>query len=125
MSTHPNAMLQLVLTPLDPSFDAFQYFGWQQPEDNEDNDPDLNFELRIGERDYTATVFTEDGDDYNEHWQINGEAGQVIIHDYITYGYGETITFKALVDRANELMEWAVKHHEAFSYTLRVGANYW
>lgn len=134
MGRHPNVMLQLVLTPLQPNFDVFAHFGWPKPPEGEsfgEEEAQYDFDIRVSLNpaapEYTASVFTDDTDEYNEDWQFNGESGQVILHRYLTYDYGDTINFERLVEEVNVLASWIARENIGayFSFETRIGANYW
>lgn len=83
-----------------------------------------SFTIKIGGRSYTVSVMEED---YDQDMQISGEEGQIVLHDFLTYGYGERLSLDALNMAIEELQHWAMqaskRHHCA--YEISIGANYW
>lgn len=119
MSTHPNVMLQCVLTVDDGSRKTERalledYAGTGMYDDY----------VKIADLHYKVSVM---GSDYDEGYQISADEGQIVLHEYLTYGYGETVDFETVCKRAAELKEWAesAKEKHKFSYVIRIGANYW
>lgn len=66
-------------------------------------------------------------EEYNESWQIQAKEGDIVLHDFITYGYGKKIIWAALENQKNNLEAWAKgiceRHH--CTYKIFVTANYW
>lgn len=117
-------MLQLVLKPKDPDFNARKFFQAPPLDDTEgDEDGDDGFEVVISGRSYTATVFDEE--EYDDGYQIEGKEGQIVLHEYLTYGYGETVEFSEVVRLVNNLRAWADDRSMIFDHSVRIGANYW
>lgn len=119
MSTHPNVMLQCVLTVDEGSRKTqrglLEEFG---------GDGTYDDCVMIDGKSYQLTVMESD---YEDGYQISAEEGQIVLHDYLTYGYGETINSNGLWNRIIKLRDWAesAKENHRFSYEIRVGANYW
>lgn len=140
MSTHPNAMLQAVLTCDDLTratvrrlYEAAKARGFNV--DLEDDEPDIGIPngetTRRGDGgenprfdDYHVTVMEGD---YNESWQIAAKTGQIVLHDFLTYGYGESMAWDKVVAQKDRLTAFldAVKDALHFTYEIRVAANYW
>jgi hypothetical protein len=122
MSTHPNAMLLCVLTPDQGSRktarELYAEFGKDQEYDYSEG------YLVIGGRDYSIEVMESD---YEDGYQISANEGDIVLHLYLTYGYGETVTWGELVPMVEALNAWADANGEKFqfSYETRIGANYW
>ncbi len=118
MSTHPNAVLLLVLTPDDLARKTHRAIMADAGiEDADDN-------IKIGEKTYNHQVMEED---YDDGFQISAPEGSIVLLDMVTYGYGETIEWNALEAQKNELEAWAkctAERHKC-SYKIYVTANYW
>jgi hypothetical protein len=124
MSTHPNAILAVRLTPDDLPNRTFRAIL----EANGLTEADISegsASIKVGGMNFTASVFEEDYD--ADGYQIQAKMGDIVLHDYVTYGYGETITFEKLRERATALEEWAkataAAHH--CRYEVFLTANYW
>jgi hypothetical protein len=117
MSTHPNAMLLLVLTPDELTRKTYRNI---LTETNTDTDE----EIKIGKIDYNHRVMESD---YEEGYQISANEGDIIIFDLVTYGYGDNIEWSKLETQKNELEEWAKTICNKFncSYKIFITANYW
>jgi hypothetical protein len=121
MSTHPNAILMLTLTPDDLARKTYRA---------------ILAEAGIAEESEGTTSLPIDGEDYHiyvaeegydEGLQISAKVGQIMVFDMVTYGYGERIPWSKLEAQKNALEKWATgvceRHHCA--YEISVGANYW
>mgnify|MGYP000925323233 CR=1 FL=1 len=119
MSTHPNVMIQCVLTVDD---------GMRKTERAllKDFGGDGIYDdcVIVGGADYKVTCME---DSYEDGYQISAEEGQLVLHDYLTYGYGEAMTWDKVEERVESLRAWAesAKEKHKFSYEIRIGANYW
>jgi len=118
MSTHPNVILMVVITPEGLSRKTMKKIL----ADNGIDDPEG--EITIGTEQYRFIVMEETYDKSN---QIEAKEGDLIFFDLVTYGYGESITWSNLQERKEALERWAFetsgKHH--CSFEIRVSANYW
>ncbi len=120
MSTHPNVILMACLTP-----DALARKTYRDifADNNIAADDDCP-EVKVGSTSYHIQVMESD---YDDSYQISAKEGDIVLHNLVTYGYGETITWLILTDKARELDEWCVaacaKHH--CKHEIKVGANYW
>ena len=117
MSTHPNAILLLVLTPDGLSRKTHRAIL------EEMGDPgDENFKIE-GEM-YHCIVME---DDYDETYQIMAKEGDICVFDLITYGYGERIDWDKLVGQHAILKNWAEDVCKRHNCTAKyyVTANYW
>jgi hypothetical protein len=118
MSTHPNAILLLTLTPDDAARKTYRAIladaGVMDPSDD----------IKIGGENYHHEVME---DTYNESWQIAAQEGDLIFFDLVTYGYGEQIAWDKLEAQKNALEAWAkeVCEKHRCSYKISVTANYW
>lgn len=119
MSTHPNVMLQCVLTVNDGTRKTQRALEDAFPGKYPDEGG-----VKIGEREYHLTVMESD---YDEDWQISADEGQIVLHEYLTYDYGDTVTLNELLERVGTLKAWAetAKEPHGFTYEIRIGANYW
>lgn len=121
MSTHPNAMLLLELTPDDLSRKTYRAILADAGGKDEGDDSEG---IKIGQHTYMHRVME---DDYYEDSQVAAKPGSIVLWDLVTYGYGERIGWRALEERKDDLDEWAArmckKHH--CSYAIFVSANYW
>lgn len=118
MSSHPNVMLQLVLTP--DNLARKTYRAILDGEGISDDDD----EIKINGTGYRHKVMEDDYDDDN---QISAKEGDIVIFDLVTYGYGEKIEWQDLEARKTDLEAWATticdKHQ--CSQTIFITANYW
>lgn len=121
MSTHPNAMLLLEMTPDNLSRKTYRAIL----EDSGVKDEGENSEgIKIGQHTYMHRVMEND---YDEDSQVAANPGDIVLWDLVTYGYGERIGFGELETRKRELERWAqdvCKKHQC-SYAIFVSANYW
>lgn len=121
MSTHPNAILLLTLTPDDLPMKTLRAILEDEGIKIADEAP-----VVIGTLDdhYKYLVLESD---YDESWQLSGTKGDILFHSFLTYGYGETIPWSAVQRRYDELDQWAQrvceKHH--CNYNISITANYW
>ena len=117
MSTHPNVILLLTLTPDGLARKTYRAIVGANA------DPD-DAALEIGGERYNVRVME---DDYDDGFQISAKEGDIIIFDYVTYGYGEKIAWDKLEAQKVALEAWAKeaaeRHH--CTYTISVTANYW
>ena len=101
MSSHPNAMLLLVLTPDDLARKTYRAIL-----DEAGIGPDDG--LKLGEQhfgcNYSHKVMETDWD---ESHQISAPEGSIIFHTYLTYGYGERLTWAQAVAYQEILDKWA------------------
>ena len=89
-------------------------------ETNTEDDDDV----KIGEDEYHHEIMESS---YNESWQISAKEGDLVFFAFVTYGYGEPITWAKLEKQKNELEAWAkgiCERHQC-SYEISVAANYW
>lgn len=118
MSTHPNAILLLALTPDGLSRKTHAAIMKEVGiEDDDDN-------IEIAGTDYNHRVMEEG---YDEDFQISAKEGNIVLWDLVTYGYGEVIEWSALEKQKTALEEWAqgVCGRHACSYKIFITANYW
>lgn len=73
--------------------------------------------ILVGEKEYNSLVM-EDG--YNEDWQISAQGGDLVFFDFVTYGYGEKVTWDDLEYKKTKLEEWAQKICEEFQCSYRI-----
>ena len=122
MSTHPNVILFVALSPdgltRKTLKDILSDSNLSIKEDGEIPD------IKIGNEAYHVNVMEES---YNESDQISAKEGDIVLHDLVTYGYGEKIEWDKLVERKTSLEEWAKVISIKFncSYKIYVSANYW
>ena len=121
MSTHPNVILLLVLTP-----DGLSRKTRREilAENSADDVEGLDRDIKIGSHSYHHEVME---DDYSEGYQISADEGDIIIFDFITYGYGGKIIWEELEVQKKELEKWAVEICEQHncSHKIFITANYW
>jgi hypothetical protein len=110
-------MLLLVLTPDDLARKTHRAIL-------EDARIENNSSLKIGGCDYRHQVMEDACDEDN---QIDAKEGDIVVWDFVTYGYGEKISWAKLEGQKAELEEWAKgigeRHH--CRYEIFVSANYW
>jgi hypothetical protein len=119
VSTHPNAILLLTLTPEGLSRKTMAAIL-----EEAGIGPEEDLKIEGASAEYSHKVM-ESG--YDEDWQISAQEGDLIFFDLVTYGYGEVISWEALEKQKNALEEWAKgiceRHHCA--YKIFITANYW
>jgi len=117
MSTHPNVILMVKLTPDDLSRKTMRDIlgAFDASEDDE---------IRIGDEEYTPLIMESD---YDEGWQIAAKEGDLVFFDTVTYGYGEVIAWEKLQMQKESLEKWAKTVCEQFhcTYEIALTANYW
>ena len=118
MSTHPNAILLGILIPDDLSRKTYRAILDQHGADHE------YANVKIGKRDYKVQVME---DSYNDGYQISAPEGSIIVHDYLTYGYGENIPWEDVEFAKDELDTWLrdTAQRNKCSYSIHITANYW
>jgi hypothetical protein len=121
MSTHPNVLLLLRLSPDDLARKTYRAI---LSDAGVSEDRDLGEEIKIDGKGYHHLVMESD---YDDGWQISGSEGQIIVFDLVTYGYGESVKWDELATQKTALERWAAdvckKHH--CTHEISVGANYW
>ena len=139
MSTHPNAMLILRLEPDDVPCKTLREMlderrkgfdrdgdGLIRVNEHDSNYPQLpcDTEFAIGDIVYRSKLM----DGYDESDQIDGEEGQIVLYDLMTYGFGESIAFDEVKRRAEALEAWAAENcpkHKISKWSVEISANYW
>lgn len=118
MSTHPNAILLLALTPHGLSRKTMAAIRAEAGIADEDDD------LKIDGISYHHAVME---DDYDEGMQIAAKEGDLVFYDLVTYGYGDVIAWDMLAARKAALEAWAIGicERHACAYAIYVTANYW
>jgi hypothetical protein len=114
MSTHPNAILGVRLIPDGTTRKVYRALTG--------DDPDRD--VKIGPNRYHVIAME---DDYDESFQIQAKEGDVVLLNYLTYGYGVTITWDKVQAQKDELEAWAkvaAEEHQC-AYEIFVTANYW
>lgn len=143
MSTHPNVILKLTIKPAGTTRKLARDILAQ----NRIEIPDDQLPIMIDNSGKTVTrmdgtpihqIRDEDGvaigsrvyrvlvmeGDYDDGYQIAAEEGDLVIFDFMTYGYGESIEFSGLVTAESELRAWSTARGLEFQ-TSSVTANYW
>jgi len=117
MSSHPNVILMVALTPGNLSRATMRNI---LAETNTEDDDDV----KINSQEYRHLVMESD---YDESDQVRAKEGDLVFFDLVTYGYGETIGWEKLEARKRELEEWAkaICERHACTYRIEVSANYW
>lgn len=121
MSSHPNAMLICVLTPDDLARKTYRAILDEAGISGDDN-------MKIGDEHFGGAfshrVMESDWDDCI---QIAAPEGSVVFHTYLTYGYGERVTWDKVTAFKEALEKWSAgiceRHH--CTAEISVGANYW
>jgi len=118
MSTHPNVILMLVLTPDDLSRKTYRNIL------EESMVEDVDDYIQINEEKFNHMVME---DYYNESNQISAPKGSIVVYDLVTYGHGEKILWSSLEKRKESLEKWGsgicLRHH--CSMQTFISANYW
>lgn len=118
MSTHPNAILLLTLTPDSTSRKTYRAIMSEAGVTEDDGD------LKIGFESYHTKVMESD---YDDGYQIPAKEGDIIIFNMVTYGYGELIEWDKLVEQKAALQTWAdgVCERHQCKAAFYITANYW
>lgn len=121
MSTHPNAILMLTLQPQDLPRKTMRAILAEAGVDPDEESP----QIKIGNEDYTVRLME---DSYDESIQLAAPVGTIVLHDFLTYGYGEKLSWENAAQRQAALKAWAddvcEKHHCSI-HEIAVAANYW
>lgn len=140
MGTHPNAMMIAVITP-DEGTRKTQRMIFKHCEergikfDEDDNSisiPNGN-KGAVSEEYPDGYPLTDDWSlvvmecDYHENWQISAKEGQIVIHSFITYGYGDNTEWADVEYKKKQLEELINPMCEPLklSYKIMITANYW
>ena|SRR3990167_6087089 len=120
MSTHPNVILMAVLTPKGLARQTMRAIAAQSKTRDSDDSPDIEIAGEL----YHARVM-ESG--YDDGMQIGAHEGDLVFFDFVTYGYGEVITWEKLEAQKMALEAWAKAMSETHhcDYRIDVTANYW
>lgn len=119
MSTHPNAMLLLALTPDDTARKTYRAILEES-----------GVKADGGSFEIGGTIYHHHGvmeDTWEENNQLSLPEGTIYVMDLVTYGYGDKVTWDKLVTQKAALDEWAKGICERHCCTAEVfvGANYW
>lgn len=118
MSTHPNTILLLVLTPDNLARKTYRNIL------EEENIIDPENDLSINNKNYHHKVMEEN---YDDGFQISANEGDIIVFDFVTCGYGDNISWEKLEEQKKSLENWAIekcKNHNC-NYKVFITANYW
>ena len=117
MSTHPNVILLLTLTPAGLSRQTMRAILADAGVADDDD-------IKIEGKDYHHKVMERD---YDDDWQISSKEGDLLIFDLVTYGYGEQIAWGNLSAQKEQLEAWAKIACAKYrcTYAISVTANYW
>ena len=117
MSTHPNAILMVTLTPDHLARKTYRAIIASDGGDD-------GKRVKISGIDYNILVMEGD---YDEGFQITAKEGDIVLFDMVTYGYGEIIEWAKLEAQKMKLEEWAKDVCEKHSCTFEISitANYW
>jgi hypothetical protein len=121
MSTHPNAILLLALTPQNLARKTYRAII---EESGVPLDGDGSASITISGQMYHSRVMESD---YDEGMQISAKEGDLVFHAHVTYGYGDVITWDALAAHKEALEAWAkgICERHSCDYEIFVTANYW
>ena len=123
MSIHPNVMLMAILEPHDLPLKTARSI-WK-----EHGISDRTAPITIGDGSKTLNgyVITVMNDDYDEDYQITANEGDLVVHGFMTYGYGESIIWDDLLAEKGRLEKWAKDICKRYKceYSIHVAANYW
>lgn len=118
MSSHPNAILMVALTPDDLPSKTKRELCARSDYDASDE------QIKIGDDEYY--VFLMDGD-WHEGFEVSAKEGDIVLIDFVTYGRGEKISWAKLVEQKEALEAWAKVKCELHkcAYEIFITANYW
>lgn len=116
MSDQPNVMLMAVLTPDDLARRTARAIC-------EELHTTGAGDFQLGGKWFTVTIME---DNYDDTYQIKAMEGQIVVHCYLTYGYGLYMAWAEVVMLVNELERVIVDLCEKFHCTheIVIGANY-
>ncbi len=120
MSTHPNTILLGIITPDDLARKTYRDICAEVGADPSDayftiNDSD--------KRHYSMTVMESH---YDDDSQISAPEGSIVIWTFLTYGYGETISWEEADAERVRVADWLTKicaKHKC-TYSIQLTANY-
>lgn len=118
MSTHPNAMMILALTPDDLARRTYHAILAEAGIDQDGS-------FYIGGEKYHCHGVMES--DFDEDIQVGLPEGTIYLMTHVTYGYGVTITWKELEEKKKALEEWGkgVCNRHTCTQDILISANYW
>lgn len=119
MSTHPNVILMVALTPHALSRKTMAAILAEAGV----ADPEMD-DIAVGERKYHHCVMEES---FEEGYQIAAKEGDLVFFRFVTYGYGQVVAWADLEAEKTKLEAWAVgicERHQC-DYRIEVTANYW
>jgi len=122
MSSHPNAMLLLVMTPDDLARKTYRAILAELDDSRTPEESDGY--VKIAGADYHSQVMEEE---YDENHQVQAKEGDIVFWDLVTYGYGDRVPWVKLEVQKNALEEWAkgICERHRCKYEIFVSANYW
>lgn len=114
MSTHPNAILMLVLTPDNLARKTYRAILSETSSDK----------IYIDGEPYNHRVMENE---YDENFQIRAPEGSIVLTGFLTYGYGEKQEWIKIEAQKQSLETWAkdVCERHACTYEIFVTANFW
>jgi hypothetical protein len=118
MSSHPNAILLLVLKPDDLARKTHRAIMAEAHAE-----PDAG-NIKIGSNSYYVKVMESN---YDDDFQITADEGDIIVLDMVTYGYGERVEWDKLEAQKRTLSDWATgicERHKC-SPKIYMTANHW
>ena len=118
MSSHPNVLLILSLTPDDLPYKTYRALLAEA-------EIDVEGDFTVGA--YTFRHHRVMENDYEDGYQLALPVGSICLFDYVTYGYGEKIAWDRLAQEKQALEQWAhgvcERHH--CTSAIFISANYW
>ena len=118
MSSHPNALLVLILTPDDLARQTYRAILAGAGIGKDDD-------LKLCDGCLLSHKVMEDN--YDDGIQIKAPEGSIVFYSFLTYGYGERITWDKAQSFKETIEKWAIgvceRHH--CNYEISIGANYW
>lgn len=121
MSTHPNVIIMVVLTPNNTTRKTLRAIVEHYEKEHIDSEAGY---IRIAGDDYNYIIME---DDYHEGYQISAKEGDIVFFDMVTYGYGEVISWEDLSTAKDKMSTWAEDVCSLFDCTssIKITANYW
>lgn len=122
MSTHPNAILLLTLQPQDLPRKTLRAILTDAGRDPDEESPSLDLG---GAYSYHIKLME---DSYDEGWQLAAPEGSIVLHGFLTYGYGDKLAWSKVTDQYEKLKAWAdavCEKHHCTIHEIAVTANYW
>lgn len=122
MSIHPNVILMAILQPDDLPMKTLRALREHVGIKGEEDAGEFSVE---GQDTWNLTLMEGS---YDDGWQIAAPTGSIVVHDFLTYGYGDTIEWEKVVAIVERLKAWCAGLPESLhigKFEIKITANYW